>query len=346
MQKISGQSLPQDIVEEIASHLDTESLRNFSVVNLVCNDIANYFLWKHFSIIGLDPRSVLEQFTALVRLPRRASHIQRLVIGPFRFSWTKEVMKVFPDVWGVVPNLKQLILNGPYHSADSQWSGRRLGGDFMPLIHSLARHGCHLRLRTFKCTAWLRPDSDIHRFLVCQANLQELIGVDLTPSRLIEVGPDFLPSLEVLVCHIVVTAERLLPGRHIRILHVYETLKEDHSMAPLAYALRKNPQPPHTCKLRLRPEEDEDIPSLSFSALCSSLNSVKAIDFGNSDFWKRMELLPSFDSLEYATFEPEVITDRVFEAFRIAKSLSPVLRCLRFKVARSWLVWTRRDLDK
>lgn len=331
--------------------MDTNSLQNFSLANTVCNNLANSFLWKQFFITGPTAGSIMEQFTSLLRLPHRASYIQKLVIGRFVFPWTKQLIDLFPDVWSLVPNLKILILNSPYEMTDKQRGVLTFGGDFTPLIRSLARHGCHLRLRTFSCETWLRPDSDLHRFLLCQVDLQELIGVDLTPSRLIEAGPDFLPSLEVLVCHIGVTAEQLLPHRHIRTLHVYESLDDELSMTSLASAIHNSPGCLTTCRLILFlnfPDFWVDYSGSSLSTLCSSLRDVKVIDFDVFDL-PQMDRLPAFLSLEQITFrtvESAVHVNEIAEIARIGQCLSPLLRCLRFKLGKTWWIWNREDLDR
>lgn len=341
-QKSFTRPFPLDVAWEIVRHMDTTSLRNFSLANAVCNDLASAFLWRQFSIVGLDASSTLEKFTFLLRLPVRASYVRRLVVGPFMFPWTKELIRLFPEIWQMLPNLQELILDSPYATVNACEFGPRLGGDFTPLLQSLAQHGCHLRLIKFKCATWLRPKSHLHLFLQSQSDLQELIGIDLTPSRLIEADPGFLPCLEVLVCHLVVTAEQLLPDRRIRTLYVYEALKEDRFMTPLASAIRNNPHPLSRCSLLPLPK---DIRSSGFATLCSSLNGVTDIDFGAFNFLK-MHTLPVFPNLEKLTFRTNgdgVDASRIPD---IAESLSPVLRCLRFKFDYIWWVWTRSDLNR
>lgn len=317
-------------------------------MNTICNDVTDSYLWKRFSIIGSTAGSILEQITSLLRRPRRASYIQRLVIGPFTFPWTKELIDIFPNIWGLIPNLKDLILNSPYGMSGNRTRGLTFGVDFTPLIRSLAQHGCHIRLRRFKCASWLRPDSDLHRFLQSQNDLRELIGVDLTPSRLVDTGHNFLPCLEVLVCHYVVTAERLLPGRRIRTLIICETLEEDLTMVPLASAIHDSSGSLTTCSLVLFPNFCVDSSVSSFFALCSSLRNVRVIDFDDFDL-PEMHRLPAFLSLEQITFrtvEGAVRLNEIAEIAKIGQCLCPLLRCLRFKVGETWWIWNREDLDR
>lgn len=224
-----GLHIPLDIVEEILEYLDSEGIRSFALANRQCNELADRRLWKVFYIRGPSAQEVFLRCQAVIRRPRRASFIRRLVVGPCRWSWHQELLEAFSSIWRLVPQLQDLMLESPatYPSHNGAFAE---GMDYAPLFRSLLQHGQHLRLRILKCQAWLRPFSPLLHFLESQTTIRELIGVDILRTRPPVLHPTFLPSLEVLVCDRPLTAALLLPSRPLETVQIADRVSEEHDL--------------------------------------------------------------------------------------------------------------------
>lgn len=114
-----------------------------------------------------------------------------------------------------------------------------IGGDFTQLLKGLVENAPHLRLPVFELEGWLRPDS-LLEFLSNHPTIKELIGVDFFSWRMPVLPPHFLPALQVLVCHIPITAELLCSARPIPI-EIKRPPAPRYSIDPSLEALQQCP---------------------------------------------------------------------------------------------------------
>lgn len=214
-------AFPCDIMDMVLSYLDVPNLRSFALASSLSNTLAERFLWRAYHIRkseSPEQEFISERFTALIRIPHRARYVRKLVIGPCDWAWDQDLLRQLALLWPVLPRLGTLLLEMRVEGEGRPTPLR--GNEFAPVIRSLVTHGAHLQLSVFKFEGWLRPGSDLHRFLLGQPRLTELIGVDMFATRVLQLGPDFLPALQLLVCDEPTIARSLLPGRPIDVLQI------------------------------------------------------------------------------------------------------------------------------
>jgi len=230
-------------------------------------------LWCTFGICthGKTGASrALKRCLAILRNPRRARHISKLIVGPCTWVWTPALIQYISSVWRVVPRLKALMLEMP--TIDHTDTTR--GGEFAPLLRSLVKNGSHLRLEVFKYEGWLIPGSYLHQFLLTQTGLCHLIGVDMFPTRLVDCPQGFLPKLRFLVCEDPDIAIRLVPGRPITVLQIDKMLEAKEFQA-ICNALGECPGPLED--IRLSVSDSRISFTACLQALKPCLTSTKAL---------------------------------------------------------------------
>lgn len=226
---------------EITKLLDKRDLCSFALANSFCNDLANRQLWRTYRIGGRSRLELIERCNALLRVPRRAAYILRLIIGPCIWTWDADLIAKFSQVWQSVPRLLDLFLEAQKYPRHCGTVMYRIGGDFNPLMRGLIEQSARLRLRVFGWDSWLRPDSLLLQFLASQPSIRELIGVDVFRARLPSLPSNFLPALEVLICHVPATAELFCPSRPINTLEVRDASEYQYDFGLLVDALSKCP---------------------------------------------------------------------------------------------------------
>lgn len=179
-------------------------------------------MWRTFHIHYRAPgqkasaQNVSEKLSALLRVPHRARYVLTLVIGPCNWAWNRGLCDQLERLWVMVPRLRHLLLE----MNTSRKSSYKRGGEFGPVLRSLAHYGTHLALDTFKYEGMMRPGSHLYQFLLSQTRIKELRGVDVFSTRMIDFGMDFLPLLRTLVCRDPHIAYSLLSRRPVEILQV------------------------------------------------------------------------------------------------------------------------------
>lgn len=221
----------------ITQHLDTESLRSFSLANSICNDIANRSLWRTVRIASKNRQGVLLQLDAIRRLPRRASYVRRLYLGPFPWSWNAELLNSLQRLWTATPNIRDIRL--PPHGASFISSHKATPGVIhTAFLRNLLTYGKHLQLRVLEIHCWLRPDSLLYELLLLHPTIEELIGIDIFTTRLPSSPPNFLPNIRALTCARQITAEFLAYHRAIQSLCITQSLNLSLRSQSLTDALR------------------------------------------------------------------------------------------------------------
>lgn len=207
------------------AHLDTAELRSFALANKSCNNVASIRLWhtlRIYSPTAFNPQDVSERFAAVLRDPIRARHVRKLVIGAGNWAWDRVLLEQLDCLWQAVPHIQVLLLEDLPKQSQILRVSQGFTCDLAPVIRSLAAHGGHLRLQTFKYNGWLTEGSHLHQFLLGQPHLTELIGVDMYASRPVE-SSTLLPSLRRLVCDEPAIATSLLANHAIELLQIRET---------------------------------------------------------------------------------------------------------------------------
>jgi len=225
----------------VLEYLDTPDVRGFALCSRACNEIAETRLWCTFAICSHGKTAAsraIKRCQTILRNRSRARRILKLIVGPCTWTWTPALIQHISCVWHVVSRLKMLLLKMP--TMEHTDSAR--GGEFAPLLRSLVQSGTHLRLEVFKYEGWLIPDSYLHRFLMTQTGLRQLIGVDMFPTRLVDCPKAFLPSLRLLVCERPEIAIRLTPGRPISARQI-DAIREEKDLLAISMALGKCPGP-------------------------------------------------------------------------------------------------------
>lgn len=139
---------------------------------------------------------------------------------------------------GVNATSEALFLQAPPEENRDLLSGE----EFSPVIHSLINSAAHLRMDVFKLSGWLLSESALHRWLSSQSNLNELIGIDIHPSRTVHDIDALLPSLRTLRCDSPVTAYAILPSHHLDTLEVLDYIRADQ-LKPMYSAIKSCPEP-------------------------------------------------------------------------------------------------------
>lgn len=190
--------LPLDVMLCVIDWLDLNSLRELSLVNSSINNCVNRRLWCTSAIGSLRSQDgstlqhVRDGCLAILRRPDRAIHIRKLVIAPCTWPWTIDLLRNFERIWRTSCNISSLLL------CTFETLIHRETNDFSPLFRTLVSHGQDLRLRAFRCKGWLRPNSDLYKFLSSQPTIEKLIDLDVFDTRPLPPDPNFLPILRYL----------------------------------------------------------------------------------------------------------------------------------------------------
>lgn len=225
---------PADIVELILQHISSKDTQNFALASSWCNEIAIPRIWRTFyvgfALFDATAADVREACDALLRIPRRARSIVRLLIYPCTWSWDEHLLSRFRQVWKAVPQLLDLILCEPGSQLDHQPYN-----DFAPLIRDFNHSQQHLpRLRVFRYRGWLREGTELYHFLESHPTIEELIGVDSFVVHPPLITSGFLPRLTSLTSSYASIVLALLPSRPLRALSIREPLESE--IAPLMEA--------------------------------------------------------------------------------------------------------------
>ncbi|KAF8321134.1 hypothetical protein DL93DRAFT_2072839 [Clavulina sp. PMI_390] len=218
---------------EILQYLGPNDLASVSNANKWSTNLANRFLWREFNIRGTSIPDIQARCRAIFRIPQRGQYIRRLGIGPCYWTWDPALLTLLSEVWPAIPNARELVLEGPPYGPDES---KVFGGDLTPVIISLLDHGSHIQLHLLKYDAWLRPDSPLQHFLSSQPSLRTLIGVDVFAQRLPVLPPNFLPSLQALVCFLPATAILFTPSRPLRRIVIHEQIDGAEAVTRLVEA--------------------------------------------------------------------------------------------------------------
>lgn len=243
----------------IIEYLDRRDLQAFALSNSTSNALAERRLWRTYQINSrvkghkFSAHYVSEKLDALLRVPLRARYVLALTIGPCDWAWDKLMLEQLQRLWAMVPRLRNLALK----MTTPTKSSHKRGDEFAPVLRSLADHGTHLRLDTFKYEGMMRPASHLFHFLLSQTHLKELIGVDIFPTRTTQLGLDFLPSINTLVCNLPSIACELLPRRPAKILQVRREISRIELQA-LGAAVKDYTEPLETLMLSVDTSDNAD----------------------------------------------------------------------------------------
>lgn len=336
-------ALPTEITLRILSYLRPRELRRFSRVSVHCNDLADTRLWRTYRVGGQTVSEVLARCEALIRDPRRASYVRRLIIGPWVLPWDPRIWDSFAQIWQNIPQLLDLVIEGPGDT-------RHKATEFGTLFRNLLIYGRHIHLRALHSHELLLPDSPLHLFLSQQSTIEELIDVDFSFTRVPSLGSCFLPLLKVLVCERPITAQTLLPGRPLDLLQIQDRLDPDE-MIPLSDAVAQCPGSLREVGFSLLGPSRYDIEPFDkglVGSFIESFSSTTHLRCGPRWIWDLDEPLPStFSSVtevEYQTQHSFVRTSQsVAEiATHIGPSVRTVLVCSEDSFYEEWH-WTAND---
>lgn len=195
-----------------------EDLRNFALCNSRCRHFTDRRLWYTFRIAPRNGEKeyILDCLQALFRLSDRARQVRRLIIGPLTWAWDEDSVAVLPLLWRVVPNLRELLFDPPTALQENL----SFGGEFAPVLRSLAQDGAHLRLEVFKHEGWLTSDSPLYDFLNSQPTITRIVGVDVYSANTFVPPTSLLPDLKSLACSSPVTARVFAPARPISSMNI------------------------------------------------------------------------------------------------------------------------------
>lgn len=326
--------------------LDTESLKSFSLANTSCNTIANRILWRTFKISGADRHEVVAHCEAISRLPRRASNIKTLIIGPWECPGDEVALKALKKAWVEIPNLRQLYLEPRRSKVGLFGDGDHATSSPTSILRNLVAAPAHLHIRSFACSTWLRPGSTLFDFLRAHPSIRSLTGVDIFATRVPEIPHDFLPYLEALDCNRQDTAEFFTLRRRVSSLRIISAIDLAFRFDSLAKAISTSPSLSQIDIYCLDvPNTEHNIP-----VLLKSLAKVKVLIIRGFPFVDQSSLdinLPNLESLECTTSFVRASA----EVANLAARIGPKLRRIGFGVRTSSplfyqpTVWTREFHD-
>lgn len=336
-------AFPSDIVLEVTKLLSPRDLSAFSLANSFCNDLANRQLWRTYRIEGHSYIELMERCDSLLRVPRRASYVLRLIVGPCTWTWNEDLVAKFSQVWQSVPRLLDLLLESPAYDPYARKSLPMIGGDFAPLMRGLIDQSDRLRLHVFKCDAWLRPDSLLLRFLSTQPSIKELIGVDVFTNRVPSLPPSFLPLLEVIVCHIPATAELLCRSRPIHTLEIRQAPDPDYDLGPFVDALGECAGTLTDVSLRLRPGgTDRD----GMVRILERLSKTKRLRLRGFRPAEKLPFPAQLPMLEEMSCDSSLYADDPVTVNILSAQLGPSVRRISFARGPNVRIWHKDDDDE
>jgi len=228
-----------DIVLMFTAYLEGPDLKSFSLVNSVCNDIADRRLWRNFRLAWTDRDPVWKLdgiFSVLTRNPRRAAYVRTLTVL-CGWAWSTERLGQFRQI-----ALNMLRLETFIFQALPLSGNHATGSEFTPLFRMLTAQasGFKFKLRRFSFEAYVRPSSNLLEFLRTQPQLERLDGLQIDERRPISIPTDVLHNLKHIQTGSIPSAIAWIEGRPIRTL---ELTPEHHAREPRRWGVPKALRP-------------------------------------------------------------------------------------------------------